>query len=132
MPEKVFKASTATTLEQLTPPRRGDGPMNPAEQQLNLADYAREVEVEQQEVVKATRKNRESRTYIVFATDPAKVGQDDYKLVFACKARTVNEAENKVQPLVRTTGAFLPTLHRASTTLSFPKPAGLTSDSVSV
>lgn len=73
--------------------------MNPAEQ-LNLNDYARQVEVEHEEVVKATRKNRDSRTYIVFATDPAKVGQDDYKLVFACKARTVNEAENKVQPLV--------------------------------
>jgi hypothetical protein len=70
--------------------------MNPAEQ-LNLADYAREVEAEQQEVVEATRKNRKSRAYIVFATDPAKVGQDDYKLVFACKARTSNEAENKVQ-----------------------------------
>lgn len=71
--------------------------MNPAEQQLNLADYAREVEAEQQEVVEATRKNRESRTFIVFATDPAKVGRDDYKLVFACKARTPNEAENKAQ-----------------------------------
>lgn len=71
--------------------------MNPPEQQLNLADYAREVEIEQQEVVEATRKNRESRTFIVFATDPEKVGNEDYKLVFACKARTANEAENKVQ-----------------------------------
>jgi hypothetical protein len=72
-----------------------------APQQLNLADYARQVDAEREEVVEATRKNRESRTYIVFATDPAKVGQDDYKLVFACKARTPNEAQNKVGTRLR-------------------------------
>jgi hypothetical protein len=37
---------------------RGDGPMSPAEQQLNLADYTREVEAEQQQVVEALNRSQ--------------------------------------------------------------------------
>lgn len=69
------------------------------EKQLTLADYARDV---QEESARFEQKNREKssrRSFIVFATDPERAGQDDYKLVFSCEARTQAEAERKVRPL---------------------------------
>ena len=65
------------------------------DQQLNLGDYFLEKEAEKQ----AERARQRRRAFIVFATDPEKVGQDDYKLTFACEATTQSEAEKKVRPM---------------------------------
>lgn len=66
------------------------------DQQLSLGDYFLEKEAEEQ----AERARQRRRAFIVFATDPEKVGQDDYKLTFACEAATQGEAESKVRSLV--------------------------------
>jgi hypothetical protein len=69
------------------------------ERQLTLADYAREAHEEAERVKKTNRERRSRRSFIVFATDPARVGEDDYKLVFACEAHTQAEAERKIRRL---------------------------------
>jgi hypothetical protein len=70
------------------------------ENQLSLADYVREVQEERERFEKKNRERRSRRSFIVFATDPERVGDDDYKLVFACEARTQAEAERKVRRVV--------------------------------
>jgi len=65
-------------------------------QQLNLVDYVAEREAE----AKAERDRRRRRAFIVFATDPERAGQDDYKLTFATEAVSQSEAENKVRSLI--------------------------------
>jgi hypothetical protein len=69
------------------------------EKQLTLADYVREVQEESERVEETNRKRRSRRSFIVFATDPERVGEEDYKLVFACEAQTQAEAERKVRRL---------------------------------
>ena len=69
------------------------------EKQLTLADYVREVEQDGARVEQKNREKRARRAFIVFATDPERAGQDEYKLVFACEARTQAEAERKVRQL---------------------------------
>lgn len=64
-------------------------------QQLDLAEYAAALADEQAEREAKARR----RAFVVFATDPEKAGQDDYKLVFACEASTPAEAARKVRPL---------------------------------
>jgi hypothetical protein len=50
--------------------------------------------------VDEVRDRRERCAWIVFATHPERVGEDDYKLVFACEAKTQAEAEAKVRERV--------------------------------
>jgi hypothetical protein len=68
-------------------------------EQLNLADFAAELEKKRQRTEGQDRRHRDRRAFIVFATDPEKVGSDDYKLTFACEAKTQAEAERKVRRL---------------------------------
>jgi hypothetical protein len=68
------------------------------DKQLDLVDYVHDLEAERKK-----RRNdppSENRAFIVFATDPAKVGEADYKLTFATEARTGAEAEHKVRAVV--------------------------------
>lgn len=67
------------------------------ERQLDLADYVRDLDAERR---KRRSSRKERRAYIVFATDPDKVGEPDYKLTFATEARTGGEAEQKVRHVV--------------------------------
>lgn len=68
------------------------------DKQLNLADYVHDLEAERKK--RRPKGHRDSRAYIVFATDPERVGEDDYKLIFATEAKTEAEAERKVRGLV--------------------------------
>jgi hypothetical protein len=74
--------------------------VSPTEKQLNLADYVEALEEERQTVEKANSERRKRRSFIVFATDPAKAGEADYKLTFATEARTESEAQQKVRKVV--------------------------------
>jgi FPC/CPF motif-containing protein YcgG len=58
------------------------------EKQLTLEDCLREVQEERARFEQKNRERRARRSFVVFATDPERAGQDDYKLVFACEART--------------------------------------------
>jgi hypothetical protein len=71
--------------------------VSPKERQLNLADYVEAVEEERQAVAQENKRRRGRRAFLVFATDPDRAGQDDYKLVFACEAKTQAQAEAKVR-----------------------------------
>jgi hypothetical protein len=71
-----------------------------AAEQLTLADYAHDLEQERAQVKRANRDRRKRRAWIVFATHAERVGEDDYKLVFACEAGTQAEAEAKVRERV--------------------------------
>ncbi len=68
-----------------------------AAEQLDLADYAHDLEQERARVARASRGRRGRRTFVVFATHPERVGKANYKLVFACEAQTRAEAEEKVR-----------------------------------
>ena len=67
------------------------------EKQLTLEDCLREVQEERARFEQKNQEKRARRSFIVFATDPERAGQNDYKLVFACEARTQAEAERKVR-----------------------------------
>jgi hypothetical protein len=67
------------------------------EKQLTLEDCLQEVQEERARFEQENQVRRARRSFIVFATDPERAGQDDYKLVFACEARTQAEAERKVR-----------------------------------
>jgi len=69
-------------------------------EQLNLADFAAELEKKRRKAERDNRRRRDRRAFIVFATDPEKVGASDYKLTFAREARTEAEAERKVRAIV--------------------------------
>jgi len=71
-----------------------------AAEQLNLGDYANELAEERSRVEDMNRDRRKRRAFIVFATDPDRVGQDDYKLIFACEARSAADAAAKVRARV--------------------------------
>jgi hypothetical protein len=68
-------------------------------EQLNLADFAAELEKKRRKTERENQRRRDRRAFIVFATDPERVGADDYKLTFACEAKTQAEAERKVRRL---------------------------------
>jgi len=68
-------------------------------EQLDLADYVHDLEEERRKR-KRRLERRERRSWVVFATDPEKVGEPDYKLTFATEARTKAEAERKVRRVV--------------------------------
>jgi len=67
------------------------------DKQLDLVDYVHDLEEERRKR-RGHRSNR--RTFVVFATDPAKAGQPDYKLTFATEALTEAEAARKVREVV--------------------------------
>jgi hypothetical protein len=71
-----------------------------AAEQLTLADYAHDLEEERAKVKRANSDRRKRRAWVVFATHPERVGEEDYKLVFACEAKTQAEAEAKVRDQV--------------------------------
>jgi hypothetical protein len=64
-------------------------------EQLDLGEYAAQLADEQAEREAKARR----RAFVVFATDPERAGEDDYKLVFACEAATPAEAVRKVRPV---------------------------------
>jgi hypothetical protein len=66
--------------------------------QLDLADYVHDLEAERRK--RRPKGHRDNRAFIVFATDPERVGEEDYKLVFATEARTEAEAQAKVRLLI--------------------------------
>jgi hypothetical protein len=68
-------------------------------EQLDLAAYVRDLEAEKKRRERANERRRKRRAFVVFATDPERAGKDDYKLVFACEAKTQAEAERKVRRL---------------------------------
>ncbi len=68
-------------------------------EQLNLADYVHDL-AEERRKRKKKPTSRERRAFIIFATDPDRVGEPDYKLTFATDARTKAEAERKVRRVV--------------------------------
>lgn len=67
-------------------------------EQLTLADYVQEMESERAQT--RAKDRRRKRAWIVFATHPDRVEQEDYKLVFTCDASTQAEAEAKVRDIV--------------------------------
>lgn len=69
-------------------------------EQLNLGDFAAEMEKKRRKAERDTRRRRDRRAFIVFATDPEKAGAPDYKLTFACEARNEGEAERKIRKVV--------------------------------
>ena len=72
--------------------------MSDEPQQLNLGDYVHDLDEERKK--RRPRKKQQRRTFIVFATDPEKAGEADYKLTFATEARTEAEAQRKVRKVV--------------------------------
>jgi hypothetical protein len=66
--------------------------------QLDLTDYVHDLDEERRKRRRSQRPER--RTFIVFATDPEKVGEADYKLTFATEAHSGAEAEGKVREVV--------------------------------
>lgn len=68
-----------------------------AADQLDLADYAHDLAKDRARLGRANGGRRGRRSFVVFATHPERVGHDDYKLVFACEARTTAEAEDRVR-----------------------------------
>ena len=73
--------------------------MSPAEQ-LTFVDYAHDLDEERTRAKRSNRDRRKRRAWVVFATHPQRVGDEDYKLVFACEANTQAEAEAKVREQV--------------------------------
>jgi hypothetical protein len=71
--------------------------MSSPDNQLDLAHYAEELKDERQSVERENKQRRSRRAFVVFATDPERAGKDDYKLVFACEAKTQAQAEAKVR-----------------------------------
>jgi hypothetical protein len=69
------------------------------DRQLSIVDYANELEEQRERAEREQKQRRSRRAFIVFATDPDRAGQDDYKLVFATEAKTQAEAERKVRTL---------------------------------
>src|SRR5919109_2176450 len=70
------------------------------ERQLSIVDYANDLEEQRHAADAETKQQRSPRSFIVFATDPDRAGEDDYKLVFATEAKTQAEAERKVRRTV--------------------------------
>lgn len=68
-----------------------------AAEQLTLVDYAHDLEEERAKNKQNKGDRRKRRAWVVFATHPERVGEEDYKLVFACEAKTQAEAEAKVR-----------------------------------
>ena len=66
---------------------------------ISVADFAAELEKKRRKADRDNQNRRDRRAFIVFATDPEKVGADDYRLTFACEAKTQAEAERKVRHL---------------------------------
>ena len=71
-----------------------------AAEQLTLADYAHDLEEERAKAKQKNGDRRKRRAWVVFATHPERVGAEDYKLVFACEAKTQAEAEARVRERV--------------------------------
>jgi hypothetical protein len=72
----------------------------PKTRQLSLVEYEHEIQEERREIDRKNADRRSRRAYVVFATDPERVGKDDYKLIFACEARSQAEAERKIRSIV--------------------------------
>jgi hypothetical protein len=83
-----------------------------AETQIDLFQWARELERENACIADINKERARRRGYLVFATDPSKdVESADYQEVYATEARTPNQAMAKVRPLAegRRLRAFLTT-----------------------
>lgn len=83
-----------------------------AEQQMDLIQWAADLEAQRTEIGVANAERRTRRGFIVIATDPS-VDTDsrEYRQVFATEARTAGQATAKVRPLAegRRLRAFLAT-----------------------
>lgn len=71
-----------------------------AETQIDLIEWARELETERERVAQTNAERSARRGYIVFATAPD-ISPDDphYRHVYATEARTPNQAVAKVRSL---------------------------------
>jgi hypothetical protein len=68
--------------------------------QIDLSQWAEEVEHERIHVEKANDEKAARRGYLVFATDPERdPDEPGYREVFATEAKTPGEATAKVRPL---------------------------------
>ncbi len=69
--------------------------------QLDLFDYAAEVEEEQARIEQVNNDRAARRAFLIFATDPAAAPDEPgYRRVFATEAKTPGEAKAKVRLLV--------------------------------
>jgi hypothetical protein len=68
--------------------------------QLDLVEWADELEAERDHVRKTNAERSSNRGFIVIATDPT-ISPDEpsYCEVFATEARTPNQAVNKIRPI---------------------------------
>jgi hypothetical protein len=73
-----------------------------AAEQLTLVDYVHDLDEEREKDKQSKGNRHERRAWVVFATHPERVGEEDYKLVFACEAKTQAEAEAKIRERVET------------------------------
>jgi hypothetical protein len=84
------------------------------ESQVDLFEWARELEAERKRVRAANERRSARRGFLVFATDPG-IDPDDpgYRQVFATEARTPAQAIAKIRPLAdgRRLRAYLATGH---------------------
>lgn len=75
---------------------------NPTPQgtQIDLSQWAEELEDERARLEKANKEKAARRGYLIFATDPERdPDQPGYREVFATEAKTPGEATAKVRPL---------------------------------
>jgi hypothetical protein len=70
------------------------------EPQMNLLQWAEELETERQQLAAANEERRARRGFIVIATDPTvDTDSPEYRHVFATEAKTAGQATAKVRPL---------------------------------
>lgn len=75
--------------------------MTPANtQQMNLLQWAEDLEAEREQVASVNEERRARRGFIVFATDPTvSTDSPEYRQVYATEAKTAGQATAKVRPL---------------------------------
>lgn len=72
----------------------------PPETQIDLFDWARELEAERERVESTNAERETRRGYLVFATDPSIPPEaSGYREVYATEAKTPNQAMAKVWPI---------------------------------
>jgi hypothetical protein len=71
-----------------------------SEGQIDLSEWARELDEERARLEQINQERAARRGYLVFATDPQRAPEEPgYREVYATEARTPREAVAKVRPL---------------------------------
>lgn len=74
--------------------------MPPPETQIDLFEWASELEADRERVESANAERATRRGYLVFATDPSIPPEESgYREVYATEAKTPNQAMAKVRPI---------------------------------